>query len=350
MNRRRVYKKEPPKRDRSNDVPEFVEANKGTVQFINHQLLASPDTVHWGYVSADLEHVLTMQAGQYVTIHTVSGSKAKLPDKDSAFEILPEHKRIHRKHKPKLGPHILTGPIHIQGAQPGDLLCVDIFDVEVRQNWGWNEIEKGVGALPKLADENEVIHIPIDINSGMVKLPWGEEIKAKPFFGFMGVMPHPEEGELSSLIPGYFGGNMDIAAFGINCKVHFPINVPGAGFSVGDGHALQGDGEVVGTAVETALTGRLRIDVTDNCGVKFPFMTMPGRMVATAVARSVDRAITVALNEALLLLTHYYKISKKDAYRHLSILGDVRISQLVNTAVGVYIDINTEALIPAEAD
>ena len=348
MNRYNRYQ-EPAKRDRSNDVPEFVASNQGTVQFINHQLPASPDTVHWGYVSAAIEPVLTIQAGQYITIETVSGSKAKLPDKDSDFEILPEHKKIHRKHKSKLGPHILTGPIHIEGAQPGDLLCVDIFDVELRQNWGWNEIEKGAGALPKLENEHEIIHIPIDINSGMVKLPWGKKIKAKPFFGFMGVMPNPQDGELSSLIPGYFGGNMDIAAFGANCRVHFPINVAGAGFSLGDGHALQGDGEVVGTAVETALRGRIRIDVSDNCGVKFPFMTMPGRMVATAVARSIDRAISVALNEALLLLTHYYQLSKKDAYRHLSILGDVRISQLVNTAVGVYIDINTEALVPAEA-
>lgn len=318
--------------------------SKANDDFKMHRLECSPETIHWGYLSADIEPVLTMLPGQYITIDTVSGNKAKLPEDKEAFEILPEHKKILRKRKPKLGPHILTGPVYIEGAMPGDLLVVDVLDVEFRQNWGWHEIEPGSGIMPKLEDSNEVITIPIEIRRGLVNFPWGHEMKAEPFFGFMGVMPNPEDGEVSSLIPGYFGGNMDISGSGTSTTVYFPINVEGAGFSVGDGHALQGDGEVAGTAVETALTGAFRINLEENCGVAFPFMRTPHRLIATAVAKTLDRAITLAMRDAILLLKHYYALSEKEAYRHLSILGDVRISQLVNKVKGVYIDIRIDVL------
>ncbi|MGB0450166.1 MAG: hypothetical protein ACPGF6_06200, partial [Porticoccaceae bacterium] len=120
--------------------------------------------------------------------------------------------------------------------------------------------------------------------------------------------------------------------------------------SVGDGHALQGDGEVAGTAVETALTGAFRVHVKDNCGVKFPFMETPGKMVATAVAENLDSAVSLALKDAVVLLGHYYDLSETDAYRHLSIQGDVRISQLVNSAKGIHIVINIQGLKPAGTD
>jgi len=318
--------------------------------FKMHQLPCSPETIHWGHLSADIEPVLSMESGHYITIDTVSGGKDKLPENRDDFEILPEHKKILRKRKPQLGPHILTGPVYVEGAMPGDLLAVDVLDAEVRQNWGWHELKPGTGIMPELEENPEIITIPIEIRRALVELPWGQEIKAAPFFGFMGVMPRPEDGVLSSLIPGYFGGNMDIRLFGPSTRVYFPISVEGAGFSVGDGHALQGDGEVAGAAVETALTGAFRMHVKDNCGVKFPFMTTPGKMVATAVAEDLEAAISLALNEAILLLGHYYDLCETDAYRHLSILGDVRISQLVNSAKGIYIDINTEGLQPVIND
>lgn len=157
-------------------------------------------------------------------------------------------------------------------------------------------------------------------------------------------MPDPRDGRLSSLVPGYFGGNMDIPLFGAGARIYLPVSVEGAGFSVGDGHALQGDGEICGTAVETALTGQFCLELAENCGVTFPFMRAPGRMVATAVCENLDKAISMALEQALLLLTHYCNLSRKEAYRHLSLLGDVRISQLVNKAKGVYINIDTSPL------
>lgn len=318
--------------------------------FKMHQLPCSPESVHWGYLSADIEPVLSMASGHYITIDTVSGGKDKLPDKNEDFEVLAEHKRILRKHKPRLGPHILTGPVYVEGAMPGDLLAVDVLDAQFRQNWGWQEIRPGTGLMPALEEPAEIITIPIEINKALITLPWGKEIKAAPFFGYMGVLPRPQDGELSSLIPGYFGGNMDIRLFAPGTRVYFPVSVAGAGFSVGDGHALQGDGEVAGTAIETALTGAFRIHVKDNCGVKFPFMVTPGKMVATAVDRDLDSAVSLALKDAVLLLGYYYNLSERDAYRHLSILADVRISQLVNSAKGIHIVINIRGLEPANFD
>jgi acetamidase/formamidase len=160
----------------------------------------------------------------------------------------------------------------------------------------------------------------------------------------MGGMPRPEDGKLHPLIPGYFGGNMNIRLFGPSTRVYFPVSVEGAGFSIGDGHALRGDGVAAGTTVETALTGAFRIRVNDNCGVKFPFMVTPGRMVATAVAEDLESAVSLALKDAAVLLGHYFSLSKTEAYRHLSILSDVRISRLANNTKGVYIVINIKGL------
>ena len=112
-------------------------------------------------------------------------------------------------------------------------------------------------------------------------IPWATK---STMYGRQETAPSPEDGELSSLIPGYFGGNMNMPLFGPSTRVYFPVSVEGAGFSIGDGHALRGDGVAAGTTVETALTGAFRIHVKDNCGVKSPFMVTPGKMVATAVA------------------------------------------------------------------
>jgi len=307
-------------------------------------LPCTPETIHWGYLSSDLESVATIQCGQHIKIDTVSGNTSRLPTDQHQFSILPDHKKVITQCKPHIGPHILTGPIHVNGAKPGDLLAVTIHDICLRQNWGWNEIEKGAGVLPELEDKNETLTIPINPQAETIQLPWGNTAKALPFFGVLAVKPSPDAGEVNSLIPSTFGGNMDIRLFREGGTLHIPIHVDGAGFSVGDGHALQGDGEVVGTAVETALTGTFSFDVVSNCGVCFPYMKASGKIIATAVSEDLNSAIRLALREGIVLLTHYFDISEKDAYRHLSLLGDVRIAQLVNIAKGVYIDIDTSAL------
>jgi acetamidase/formamidase len=309
-------------------------------------LRCTPESVHWGYLSANIEPVAHVKCGQDIIVDTVSGNSSRLPKDSQQFPILIEHQEILSRYSAHIGPHILTGPIHVDGAKRGDLLAVEILDVRLRQNWGWNEIERGTGALPELEDGCETLTIPIDLETSTIHLPWAGKVKAAPFFGVMAVMPSVEAGEVSSLIPGVFGGNMDLRLLQPGATIFLPIHVDGAGFSVGDGHALQGDGEVVGTAVETALTGVFRLNVAVNCGARFPFIKTPDTIVATAVASNLDDAVTLALHDSIRLLTHYFDISEKNAYRHVSLMADIHVAQVVNTAKGIYIKINTQTLPP----
>src|SRR5215217_2179039 len=116
-----------------------------------YNLPASPETVHWGYLDARVAPVLRIQSGDRVTIETISGTPEIVKAAPLGFEILPEYQSIFARHRRELGPHILTGPIYIEGASRGDTLEIDILDIELRQNWGFNLILPLNGALPRIS-------------------------------------------------------------------------------------------------------------------------------------------------------------------------------------------------------
>jgi acetamidase/formamidase len=313
-----------------------------------HHLTCTPTTTHWGFLDASLPDVLCISPGDRVRIDTVSGAASRLPADRSRFPVLPDHLTVIKACHPYLGPHILTGPIGIRGAEPGDVLRIQIERIELRQNWGWNEIARGDGLLPELEGESEVITLPIDIESGDVLLPWGGRVAAAPFFGVLAVKPPTTDGAISSLIPGVFGGNVDSRLLRAGTQVCFPIHSLNAGVSVGDGHALQGDGEVVGTAVETALTGEFTFELEKNTAPgRFPYAWVPGGLLTLAMDEDLDRAAEEAVRQAVALLNQYFTISKRDAYRHCSLRGNLAISQLVNVKKGVHFVVSVEELKPS---
>jgi len=218
-----------------------------------HELHSSPETCHWGYFDSQLKPSLRIKSGDIATIHCVSGSAEILPQ--PPMNVLPEHREILAKLKPHLGRHILTGPVHVEGAERGDALAVEVLDIKFRTNWGWNAQRPLAGTLPEDFPFYRLTHIPIDSNRGVCTLPWGTEIELKPFFGIMGVAPPPEWGQCSSIEPRAFGGNIDNKHFQVGTTVYFPVFAEGGLFSTGDGHGVQGDGEVCVTAIETALQG-----------------------------------------------------------------------------------------------
>src|SRR4029453_17540377 len=194
----------------------------------NHELNSSPETCHWGYFDSKLKPALRIKSGDIATIHCVSGSAEILPGEP--FNVLPEHREILGTLKPHLGRHILTGPVYVEGAERGDALAVEVLDIKFRP-------------------------IPIDSNRGVCTMPWGLEIELKPFFGIMGVAPPPQWGQCSSIEPRAFGGNIDKKHFQGGTTVYLPVFAEGGLFSTGDGHGVQGDGEVNLTALETSLSG-----------------------------------------------------------------------------------------------
>jgi acetamidase/formamidase len=172
-----------------------------------YELNSSPETCHWGYFDSQLKPQLRIKSGDIATIHCVSGGQEILPQ--PPMNVLPEHREILSKLKPHIGRHILTGPVHVEGAERGDVLAVEVLDIKFRTNWGWNVQRPLAGTLPEDFPFYRLTHIPIDSNRGVCTMPWGLEIKLRPFFGIMGVAPPPEWGQCSSVEPRAFGGNID---------------------------------------------------------------------------------------------------------------------------------------------
>jgi acetamidase/formamidase len=165
-----------------------------------HRLEASPETVHWGFFDAKLAPQLTVESGDTVTITTVSGTLGYLPKAGSGLTVPPALQSIHDKVQAKLGgPHILTGPVAVRGAKAGQVLEVRIKAIELFQDWGYNTIRPLAGALPDDFKTMRQIHIPLDKQRMIGKLPWGLDLDLKPFFGIMAVAPPAAWGETAAI-------------------------------------------------------------------------------------------------------------------------------------------------------
>ena len=238
-----------------------------------HILKSNPQTCHWGYFDAKQAPVMTIASGDEITIETISGKQDTMPPK--GFIVPPELLEVHAKTPQIIGPHILTGPVAVAGAMPGDVLEVEILDVQLRQDWGYNSIRPLAGTLPDDFHEARTINIPMDMERMVAKLPWGVELPLSPFFGVMGVAPPPGWGRISSAVPRAMGGNLDNKELKPGAKLFLPVFVPGANFSCGDGHGVQGDGEVCVTAIETALKGRFKLTVRKDLKLTYPRAETP---------------------------------------------------------------------------
>ena len=310
----------------------------------HHHLHSSPETCHWGYFEAKLEPVLTIASGDEVTIETVSGGPEVVPDK-SKFHIPPELAEIHAKCERLLQGHILTGPIAIEGAEPGDVLEVDILDVQLRQDWGWNLIRPLAGTLPDDFHETRILNIPLDRERMVGRMPWGLDLPLKPFFGVMGVSPPPAWGRITSLIPRAMGGNLDNKELGAGGKLYLPVFVPGALFSCGDGHGVQGDGEVCITAIETGLVGTFELIARSDMGpLEWPMAETPTHVMTMAFDPDLDDCVVIALRDMIKLICARTGISREDAYTLCSLAADLRVTQVVNGAKGIHVMLEKKLL------
>ena len=299
------------------------------------KVAATPDTVKWGFLDATVPAVTTVASGSEVIVETVSGQPDCLPD-DPAFEILFEHRAILAKAERGPGPHLLTGPVHVEGAEAGHVLEVDILDVVLRQNWGFNLIIPLVGTIPEDFPDFERKILPIDRAARTVSLSWGGTLPLNPFFGIMAVAPPPNWGRVTSVVPRAMGGNMDNKELVAGAKVYFPVFNRGALFTVGDGHGAQGDGEVCITAVETALTGRFRLTVRDDMTLTAPRAETPTHYVTMGFDEDLDDAIKHALRDMIRWIGEVRGLSKSDAYTLCSLAADFRVTQTVNQAKGAH--------------
>jgi acetamidase/formamidase len=232
--------------------------------------------------------------------------------------------------------HICTGPIAVSGARPGQVLQVDIEDVSLFCDWGYTGVRPLRGALPDDFGERRLIHIPFDLQRGIGRLPWGSEIELRPFFGVMAVAPPANWGRVSTIPPRRNGGNMDNKELVAGSTLYLPIFSEGAMFSVGDGHAAQGDGEVCVNGIETSLIGRLRLSIRDDFQLEWPMAETPGHVITMAFHPDLDSCVEIALRQMVRLIHERAGLDSYEAYMLCSLAADLRITQVVNENKGVH--------------
>jgi acetamidase/formamidase len=271
---------------------------------------------------------------------TVSGAPDQLPSAATGYTVAPALTAIHGKVERKMGPHICTGPVAIRGAKPGDVLEVRIMAVGLHDDWGYNMIRPGAGALPEDFTQGRVIHIGLDAERMIGRLPFGLEIPLRPFFGVMGVAPPSSAGTISSVPPGRHGGNIDNKELIPGAVLYLPVHADGALFSAGDGHGAQGDGEVCLTAIETGLIGTFELHLHKAASgqvLDWPYAETGTHLITMAFDPDLDVGVTIALREMIAAICARTGLSREDAYTLCSLAADLRITQAVNVNKGVHV-------------
>jgi acetamidase/formamidase len=312
------------------------------------RLGSTPDTVVRGHIPSNASPVLRVRPGQNVTIDALSHQGVNAPEGPAAFfekagikreAVLNDAVEVAEKVKlpPDLGPHVLTGPIFVEGAEPGDLLEVRILNVEFRVPYGVNASNKGTGVLPDLLSGPMARVIQLDLKRNVALFKPGIEIPLAPFMGIMAVAPPPSDSMISSRPPGSFGGNLDLRHLIKGSTLYLPVYNPGALFYTGDSHAAQGDGEVDGTAIEISLRPTLQFHVHKGKGKDaLPRAETATHYIAIGMDRDLNLALKGAVQEAVRFLMREKELTTEDAYSLASLGVDFRIAEAVNIVQVVY--------------
>jgi acetamidase/formamidase len=314
-------------------------------------LLATPETVVWGNYNGAAKPALTVQSGQTVTIQTLStcGSPQRLEAAGvPASEIPPYVGEIYSKFPAdQKGPggHILTGPVAIEGAEPGDVLEVRIQKIQIDVPWSCNSFGAGRGFLPDDFPYSRTKIVRLDREKMLGLFAPGIEIPLHPFFGSMGIAT--PTGKSDSAPPWMNAGNMDNKELVAGSTLFIPVNTRGANFEVGDGHANQGNGEVDITALETQLTGTFQFvlhkgSLEDANRLVWPRAETPTAYISMGFHADLTRATEMAIRNMITFLStqdpDHPHLSREDAYSLISVACDVDITQLVDLPhVGVHV-------------
>jgi acetamidase/formamidase len=308
-----------------------------------------PETVIWGYFSARVAPVLRIKSGTTVRIDTMSHQGLLTRDDPVTFfgaagirpdEVLQDAKDIYAKvpHPKGLGVHVLTGPIWIEGAAPGDMLEVRVVDLEFRVPYGVNNTGPGSGVLPTLVDKPTPRIIKSDLARKVALLPGGIELPLSPFLGIMGVAPPPDLIIVSSGPPGRWGGNLDLRVLGVGATLYLPVFNNGALFYTGDPHGVQGDGEVDGGALEQSLTATLQFVLHKGAGaaMRGPRAEDAANYYALGLDLDLNTAMKTAVRETVELLQEKAGVTAAEAYAIASMGVDFKVAEAVDSVQLIY--------------
>ncbi len=304
-----------------------------------HDLPLTPSNVHWGHYDASLAPVLRIRSGDRVRIESLVARglgrmrDAGAPESDFSPAMIEVESTVTDRGP---GAHPMTGPIYVEGSEPGDVLEVRILGTELLMPSGVSAYRQGGGVLPDAFEGSGLRLFALDEGAGVVRMGTLATIPLRPFFGSIGVAPPPDQGRISSTAPGRHAGNLDNKDLVAGTTLFLPVHTRGALLSIGDGHAAQGDGEVSGTAIETSLGGTFRIILHRDRTLEWPRAETPTHWVSMGLDPDLDEAARLATLEMIDFLVRERGMDRADAYVLCSVALDLRITQLVDGTKGVH--------------
>jgi acetamidase/formamidase len=339
----------------------------------DHYLETTPETCLWGFLpNRSSQPVLSVADGAVVTIDTLS-HEGILEDQGRDPEaylagfgvksdaVLSDSKLLAAsgvRHDFDEGPHVVTGPIAVAGAEPGDLLKVDVLELAIRAPYGFISNRHGYGALPgefpegSLRREDASADDPASYGSycqftdvtdsggklyGNLRFGEGRVVRfpLQPFLGLMGVARDTDE-PVPSVPPGQHGGNMDVNELQAGSTLYLPVQTAGALFYAGDPHYAQGDGEVALTALEAPLRATLRLSVVRDSTIASPFVETDTHWIPMGMDPDLNEAMKVAVRRAVSFLETSQRMPREVALAYLSAAADFEVSQVVDAVKGVH--------------
>ena len=335
-----------------------------------HQLPATPSTVAWGYYWSEAKPAITVNSGDIVEVETImTNNPAGLERMGVKPEDIPQWMRdLQAVPQDQRGPggHVLTGPIYVTGAEPGDVLEVRMLSITLPIAYGYNGCSGymrelcrppatdtvGRGAAPAVAPGaggragggggSRVIYM--DRQKMTAEVSPGITVPLKPFWGSIGVAPAPEKGRVNSNPPHQHAGNMDNKELVAGTTLYVPVWTKGALLELGDGHATQGDGEVDQTGLETNLKGRIQVIVRKDLKFDWPRIETPTHWITMGADTSLVVATKTAIGNMVKMLQEMKGITQIQAYQAASMAADLRITELVDGNLGVHMMIAKEYL------
>jgi acetamidase/formamidase len=317
-------------------------AGAGGVQAATYALDPTPSTVAWGHYDAADKPVLTVKSGDTVVVRTLLTNNPTglerngVPPEQVEAALRDVYANVPASARGP-GGHILTGPIAVEGAEPGDTLEIRILKIDLAIPYAYNGFRYGAGILTDDFPYARTKIIPLDRDRMVARFGPGITIPLHPFFGSMGVAPPPSFGRYDSTPPTINGGNMDNKELVAGSTVFLPVYAKGGLFEVGDGHAGQGNGEVDVTAMETSLVGTFQFVLHKGEASPYPRAETPTHFIAMGFDDDLSVAAHKAVRNMVDFLVAAKGMSRDDAYMLVSVAGDVDVTELVDRNKGVHV-------------
>jgi acetamidase/formamidase len=294
-------------------------------------------TVAWGYYWSEAPPVLKVRSGDFVRVRTVLTSDPKRLEAAGVppDQVEQELRDVQAVKERGPGGHVLTGPIYVEEAEPGDVLEVRFQTIELAIPYGYNAIGQA-GFLSDEIFDRKMRIVQLDKEKMTGHFADGIDIPLHPFFGSVGVAPPKEAGRMNSAPPWINAGNLDNKELVAGSSLFIPVHIKGALLEIGDGHAAQGNGEVDITAIETSLIANLQLIVHKGMTLHWPRAETATHIISMGCDRDLNAATHIAVREMIRYLMDEKKMSQADAYMLCSVAVDVDITQLVDGNVGVH--------------